>query len=241
MNLDTLIKQRFGLHRGLCSNISEENSLQAIKKAVDLRPLWVEFDVGLSKNQQLKTGHPPQRLVDDLQEVLSLFQNKKTYPKIDLKIGERKKYSYMIDTILDLINQYNINFTLINISGTRDKYRIIKAHNYLFERKKDNLKIKLNVDLTDLAIDEKTENHIKNSKNIIHSLSLEIHEEDWNKSAQFAEECQIKNLCFWLRSWPGVPNPKISEETIRKALKLEKKYNIKVYFDINPQYIETNA
>ncbi len=246
-DLNTLIKQKFGLHRGIYSNPSKENSIQAIEKAIDLRPLWVEFDVGLANNKELKTGHPPRRLVASFSKALSLFQNKETYPKIDLKIGEKRKYPQMINTILELINQYKIDFTLINISGTENRYQIIEAHNYLFKKIKNNPKIRLNVDLADLVnsktlkreIDKETENHIKNSRNIIHSLSLEIHEEDWNKNAQFAEKHQIKNLYFWLRGWPEVLNPGVSKETIRKALELENKYNIEVYFDINPQYIES--
>lgn len=238
--LDNLIKQRFGLHRGMCSNILEENSLQAIKKAVDLKPPWVEFDIILSDNKELKTGHPPQS-VGNFEEILKLFKNKKTYPKIDIKLHKEIELCFfMVNEVLNLLNFYNIKFALISITGNRKN--IIESQNYLFQKIKNNPKIKLNIDLAKYRKSEKNtkeiENHIENLKDVIHSLSPEIHEEDWETNAQFAEKYQIKNLCFWLRSWPDVPNPKVSEKTIRKALELEKKYNIKIYFDINPQYIK---
>ncbi len=240
-SLDSLIKQKFGLHRGVYSNVSEENSLQAIKKAVDLEPLWVEFDIILGNDKELKTGHPPQAL-DKFKDVLLLFKEKKTYPKIDLKLREEKKfYPFMINKTLDLVDSYGIKFTLISITG--DKKYIMEAQNYLFQKIKNNPKIKLNIDLTKYEEIEKNfkkiETHINHLKNIIYCLSPEIHKNNWDKNAQLAEKYQIKNICFWLRSW-DVLNPKVSEETIRKALELEKKYNIEIYFDINPQYIKPN-
>ncbi len=241
--LDKLVKQKFGLHRGVCSDTSEENSLQAIKKAADLEPLWIEFDVVLSDDKELKTGHPP-RFVSNFEEILSLFKNKKTYPKIDLKLREEKEfYPLMIDRTLDLVASYNIKFALISITG--DKEHIIESQNYLFQKIKNNPKIKLNIDLAKYEEigenPEELETHIKTLSDIIYCLSPEIHEDNWNTNAQFAEKHQIKNIHFWLRSWPDVLNPKVNETTIRKALKLEDRYNIKVRFDINPQHIETSS
>lgn len=239
MTMDDLIKQRFGIHRGL-TEAYKENSLEAIKAAVALKPPFVEFDVMLV-NGVVRTGHPPGKPLDGLEEVLYLFEGKETYPKIDIKLKDDKPYSAVIDKVLRLVSQRHINFVLINVSG-EDRDYVMQAENYLADRARDNQKIRMNIDLARYGgpkyeIGECIEKHVEKLGDVVYSISPEIHEEDYEVIAKFAEKNLIRNVCFWLRGWLDNPNPKVKEETIRKALDLEKEYNIKVYFDINPKYV----
>lgn len=246
--LDKIIEKRFIFRRGLKSREHKENSIEAIKAAVNLEPLAVEFDV-MYDGKEVRTGHPPQKPQDRLEDVLLLFDGRKTYPKVDIK-STRDNIMHTIDAVLDVINHCNLNFVLVNIGQIKEKGKIIDgniimwAQNYLAEKVRDNPKIRLNIDLAKYVgrgrrPDERTRSHVKRLGNVVYSISPEIHEEDAEEIVRFAEEFRIHNVHFWLRIWPDEPNPKVAESTIRKMLKLEKKYpNIKISFNINPTYIK---
>lgn len=238
--LDILIKQKFGSHRGLYSNLSEQNTLPSIKKAIILKPPWVEFDIVLAKDGTPRTSHPPQEPQDRFEDVLALFKEKSTYPKVDIKLPKDKEMSFfIIDRVLKSLDCFSINFALITMGGGKE--HIIETENYLFQKIENNSKVKFDTSLVKhRGIKESTKEinrHIEYIKSIIYSLSVEIYEEDWAKSVRFAKRHQIENINFWLRSWPSVIHPRVNRQTIYEALKLEKKYNVKVGFDINPQYI----
>lgn len=234
------IEQRFGVHRGLDTH-AKPNSLKAIQESVALKPVFVEFDV-MSINGIIKTGHPPQEPLDNLEEVLSLFKGHETYPKIDIKLKNDGLYSIVTDKVLELVNQASIDFTLINMDGKEGNYQT-RAENYFFAKVRNNPKIKLNIDLAryrkpGCRIDKSIKKHVNGLGNIIYSISPEIHEENWDKVLRFAEKHRIRNCCFWLRNHSGAFNPQVTVETIRKALSLEKEYNVKIYFQINLNYIK---
>ena len=233
------IEQRFGVHKGLDTH-AKPNSLKAIQEAIDLKPVFVEFDV-MSINGIIKTGHPPQEPLDKLEDVLSLFEGHETYPKIDIKLKNNGLYSVVTDKVLELVNQASIDFTLINMDGKEGSYQA-KAENYFFAKVRNNPEIKLNIDLAryrkpGCRIDS-IKKHVKGLGSIIYSVSPEIHEENWDEVLRFAEKHHIKNCCFWLRNHSGAFNPKVTVETIRKALSLEKEYDVKIYFQINLNYIK---
>lgn len=247
--LGKIIRERFILHRGLKSKTYEENSLDAVKAAVELEPLFVEFDV-MYVNKEVRTGHPPQKPLDRLEDVLPLFEGKKTYPKVDIKLTTMDNITYAIDAVLDMINHYNLNFVVVNIGQIKENGKIIdgeiimRVQSYLAEKVRNNPKIRLNIDLAKYVgrggrPNERTRSHVKRLGDVVYSISPEIHEEDAEETLRFAEEFRIHNVQFWLRGWPDVPNSKVAESTIRKILKLEKKYHhVKFFFDINPAFIE---
>jgi len=242
--IEELVKEKVGFHRGLVSEEHSENSLGAVREAVNLGPFCVEFDVTLV-NGEVWTKHPPQEPLDRLEEVLPLFEGKETYPKIDIKLmGEPP--SPAIDAVLSLVEQTRIKFVLINLGlglGRRTKKAIgnyrdyfMGAENYLATRAGDNPKIRLNNDLERYRparekIDNGIESHVAGLGTFVYSISPEIHDEDGEMVAQFAKRHKTGQLVFWLRE------PKVTEETIRAALALEEKYDLEVYFDINPQFI----
>ena len=238
--LSEVIRKRFGIHRGIESPYALPNSLDAIKNAISLNPIFVEFDVILD-NGSIKTAHPPQEPLDNLEEVLTLFKESNTFPKIDLKLKENS-YTILIDKVIDLVKKTN-EFTLINLSGIKIRDKMMQAEIYFASKIRDNPNIRLNLDLARYGrprqkIDEIIQNHVKELKNTVYSISLEINEENWEAIFKFANHHGIKKCFFWLRGWPDVPNPKVKVKTILKALNLEKKYNIEIYFDINLNYIK---
>lgn len=235
--LKEIIKQRFGIHRGLETH-AEPNSLKAIQYAVALKPVFVEFDVTYA-DDVIKTGHPPQEPLDKLEDVLSVFEESKTYPKIDIKLKNYEQYSIVIDNVLKLVSQTDIDFVLINVSGLNDRDCVMEVENYLSVKIRNNPKIRLNIDLAKYkGIDDCVKKHVNKLGDVIYSVSPEIHEENWDKTIRFAEKNNIENCYFWLRGSPDTTNPDVTEETIQKALSLEEKYNVKIYFDISPPYIK---
>lgn len=242
MPLDTIIRERFGIHRGTTHKGYIPNSLKAIRAAVSVSPPFVEFDISPIKGKLL-TGHPPQRPVNEFHNALKIFDRKKeTYPKIDVKIGLGKAVPEIIDQVLNSIQQRQIKFSLINIHGGIDRNDIIQAEVYLASKIVNNPKVKLNIDPARYRPSGKIINHeildnVKKLGNAVFSISPEIHEENHQVMAGFAEECDIGKIVFWLKGWPDVPNPKVSETIIRKAILLEKDYPVSVYFDINPVHI----
>ncbi len=235
------IRERFGIHRGLTDNVYKQNSLEAIKAAIDLNPSFVEFDVMLF-DDEVKTGHPPQQPLEEFERVLYLFKNKKTYPKIDIKLTKNKHCFAFIDKVIGVINQTRINFVLINVGGYGTRMQFMRAEKYFDKKVRDSHRIRLNIDLAryrnpEEDVDKGIRKHVERLKNIIYSISPEIHEENMKIIAEFAKKHRIKIICFWLRGWPDVPKPRVAEEIIRNALVLEKNYPIKVYFDINPWHV----
>ncbi|MHA1872021.1 MAG: hypothetical protein ACTSXF_13825, partial [Promethearchaeota archaeon] len=124
---------------------------------------------------------------------------------------------------------------------------IFKIEEYFAEKIKDMPFVKINIDparyrhnradvMEDIDLD--TREHLSKIKDYVDAMSIEIHEEDWDYMIKLAKEYNIKNIYFWLRGWPDVKHPVIHIETIYKALELEQKYKINVYFDINMNYIE---
>lgn len=246
--LEEIVKTRFGIHRGLVSEGNPANSLGAIRAAIVLDPPFAEFDVGLF-NGAIGTGHPPDKPQDRLEEVLPLFGEKKTYPKVDIKLmGE--PFRPVIDAALPLIKQTRINFVLVCFSTLKSKENIrrdyfMQAEAYFAEKVGPTQKIGLSIDLARYRPPRGAINggfgireHVGKLGGLVYCISTEIHEEDRERVAQFAQEHKIGQLHFWLRGWPDVPNPSVSEETLRPALALEDRYPVKVYFDLNPAFIE---
>lgn len=249
-SLEEIVRKKFGFHRGFASEKYPENSLGAIRDAINREPPFVEFDVTLVDGE-VWTRHPPREPLDKLDEVLSLFEGKKTYPKIDVKLmGEPPPPA--IDSVLSLVKQTRINFVLINVGlglGKRTKRAIgnyrdyfMGAENYFATKVGNDPRIRLNIDLERYRpvgeeIDNDIESHVRGLGPLVYSISPEIHDEDRELVAQFVGRRKIGKLVFWLRGEPDVPNPKVTEETIRAALALEEKYDLEVYFDINPSFI----
>jgi len=242
-SIQTIIKERFGSHRGYSDDGHIFNSLKAINAALDFEPPFIEFDVSLV-NGNLLTVHPPEKPLDALSDVLDLFRNKRTYPKIDIKRYSNESSSAMVNKVIDMVEQKQINFALISIGMEgRDKKDIMNMETHSVCRMTCNPKIKLNIDIAKYRpakkeIKKNIRTHVKKMGDSVFSISPEINDENWDLVAQFACEHGINKLMFWLREWPQVANPKVTEETIRKALKLENKYPITVYFDINHKYLK---
>jgi len=240
-SLEEIIARRFGIHRGIESPYAKSNSLKAIRAAVALEPPFVEFDV-MSSDSGIKTGHPPQESLDDLEDVLLLFEGKATYPKVDIKLRSSEPAYPTIKKVVGLAKRFNIHFALVNISadiaGSGAREFIMHAQNRFAEIVRGNPKLRLSIDLARYRdprtkVDEEIREHVRRLGNIVNSIASEIHEDDMEDVAEFAEEFAIGNITFWLRSWPDVSHPKVAEETIRRALQLEEKYPLKVFFDIN--------
>jgi len=104
LTLEEILKTRFGHHRGIPENGHVPNSFNAIKDAVDTHPPFVEFDISLIDGT-LKTGHPPQRPLDTLSDVLDLFEHTKTYPKIDIKPLKTSSLNDAIDQTLEILEK----------------------------------------------------------------------------------------------------------------------------------------
>lgn len=243
-SLETIVKERFGFHRGFHSKERPENSLEAIKAALPFEPYDIEFDVTLV-GSELWTGHPPQKPLDRLEEVLPLFKGKKTYPKVDLKLDLAKPCSVQIDPLVDRINRADLAFVLVNMGGVkRLNYQMkIDAQDYFAAAMRGNERVRLNVDLANFEdqIGGDVKEYINGLGGAAFSTCPEIYESDWEVEACLAEGCEIPQIHFhiWPRDWPDVPEPQINEGTIREALVLEERYPIKVYFDMDPRRVES--
>ena len=242
--LNNIVQEKFGLHRGAINKGFVPNSIKAIRKAIELRPPFVEFDIRLSKDK-LHTGHPPQRPINVFGNVIKLFERKrKTYPKVDIKLRFAGSTLKTIDQVLNIVEQSRIKFTLINLGKRKSATRkeVMQAEIYLVSKIIGNDAIKLNIDLgryrsPGQPITPSINNHVKKIKNTIFSFSAEIHEENPQTIFRFAKKHGINAVVFWLKGWPDEPNPQVSEEAIHKALLLENKYPASIYFDINPVYV----
>jgi len=240
IDLRRIVKEKFGIHRGFENNNIKPNSIDAIKKALSLNPPFVEFDIVLHDGI-VKTSHPPQEPLDKIEDILDLFKSTTTFPKIDVKM-KRETSLTLIEKIFKLAIEFN-RFTLINLSGVKNRNFIMEIEEIFYEKIKNHDKIKLNIDLARYKkpkeeIDDDIRIHVKKICKVIHSISPEIHEENWDSILSFAKENNIKYVYFWLRGWPDQPNPEVKVDTILNALKLEVKYGIKIFFDINFNFVK---
>ncbi|MHA1340556.1 MAG: hypothetical protein ACTSRZ_10060 [Promethearchaeota archaeon] len=244
MNPVQVIRDRFGIHRGLESPYAPPNSLKAIKSAIDLNPVFIEFDVIYFEGRAV-TAHPPQKPLDDLREVMALFKGKTTFPKLDLKFDD-KTYKKLTKIVVEILKDFD-SYALVNLSGVKGRYKIFEVEEYFVNQIKDLPFVRINIDFARFrkikndfheAIDKETEQHLKKIKDYIDAVSLEIYEEDWDYIIKMGLRFEIHNYYFWLRGWPDVKHPVIHIDVIKKAIELEKKHNINVYFDINTNYIE---
>lgn len=246
-SMKTIIRERFGIHRGLAKKGYILNSLKAIAAAVVLEPPFVEFDISLV-NGELLTGHPPQEPLDALSGVLDLFVGKKTYPKIDIKRRSNESLTETIDQTIGVIEQKQIGFTLINIGTSgRDREDVLRMEMYLTRKAAHNPAIRLNIDIEryksvekEISRDKGIQEHVNKLGSFVFSISPEIYSNDYEAIARFARKHGIGKLVFWFyRGRHAMFN--VTEEKIRAALALEKRYPFVVYFDINKTYISDNG
>lgn len=246
--LGKIIATRFGIHRGIDSPGVPPNSKEAIRRAIETHPVFVEFDVFYSEaDDTIRTGHPPQQPLDELEDILPLFEGSTIYPKIDVKLTQTYDCHDMIDAIIECGSSVDIDFILVNIGGEGGLERMMEAESYFCSKIENGPQFKLNIDLAryrtryagdseDGKLDDIIDSHVSKRANYIYSVSPEIHEEDWSATANFCEKHGIAVICFWLRGWPDNPEPHVYGSTLVAALDIEKEYTgISVYFDINPR------
>lgn len=249
----TIVEQKFGCHRGHNFDFHKQNSLNAIKSAIAQNRSFVEFDVTY-QNGNIKTGHPPQDSLDFLKDVLKVFRGSKTFPKVDLKLNQTNDDFTFIDDVIKFIGQCHIPFALLSMSNVwirhegvwekkKNKKKLIQSYRYCTDKIKSCSGIKLSLEIAWLKkhgkklIAKETKNHIKYLTQNLYCFAIEIHEGDWEETIQMAQEYNIPVIQFWLRGWPDVPHPQVNKSTILKAIDLENHYPIKIYFDINPEYV----
>ncbi len=224
MNLKSLICY----HRGVSEKGDIPNSYEAIKNAIQKKPLLVEFDIFLHKGE-LYTGHPPHEPVDKFKDVIRLFTRKSTSPKVDIKV--KGDYRTSVKKVLDELK--NIRLALINIGGIKGKLSM-EAEEYLASHSGSNVMI--NIDLARYGKEEFAE-HLKRIKNKVLSISPEINESNWEYVFKIAKKYDIPVCDFWLRGWPDVKNPSISERKILEAFLAGRKQGLIVLFDLNPFFV----
>ena len=237
-----MIKERFTSHRGLYEKKKEQNSKAAIKNGLDKEPPFLEFDIVFRKGH-FWTAHPPQKSLAKLTEILELFKNKQTFPKIDLKLNSKQDYHHVLDELVKLINKKEfLRFTLLNIGGKVPIEHINNGREYFVDKIKTKGHIKLNVDpgkmgLFSYGLIKPIKKHMKKINKAVYSISPEIiYCKERKLIPKICKKYNIKHVMFWLRDWPDVKNPKIKEQEILEALELEK-YGLKVLFDVNPSCI----
>ncbi len=226
MNLKSLICY----HRGVSKIGDIPNSYEAIKNAIQKKPLLVEFDIFLHKGE-LYTGHPPHDPINKFKDVIKLFVGKSTFPKIDIKV--KKDYVTPIKKVLEELKNENIKFALINIGGIKGKLSM-EAEEYLASHSGSNVMI--NIDLARYGKEEFAK-HLKRIQNKVLSISPEINESDWEYVFKIAKKYDIPVCNFWLRGWPDVKNPSISERKILEAFLAGRKQGLIVLFDLNPFFV----
>ena len=244
--LEEIIHEKFGSHRGLGSQEVRENSKEAIRRAIETKPAFVEFDIiYCKKDDSLRLGHPPQEALEKLEEVYTLFKESSTYPKVDIKLSDGDDYKKVIDEVIEQGGKSELDFILVNLGAYKDANQAIDVEEYFCSKIKNKPQFKLNIDLErykknaeEGCCDEVINRHIDKCNEQIYSVSPEINEDDRKKTAEFCKEHDIKNISYWLRGWPDNPDPKVREETIKNALDIEKQYGgLSVYFDISKDKI----
>ena len=250
--LPVLDASRCGYHRGYRIEGVEYDSLEAVRRALKHNPFFIEIDVQLFDGE-VWTGHlPGQEPLDRLEDILPLFKNEDTFPKIDIKLlGD--DYG-LIDKVIELVRQSELEqIVVINIDAGEDGLiesggmDCFAAELYLAEKVNNDPKIQLNIDLARYrkmrADDKKIEEHIKKLQEDIKiwSISLEIHNGEIEKSAELALKYRIPHIVFWIVTTIDGKSEAVTKQDIGKALDLEMRYpTIQVYFDIDPQLLEVN-
>ena len=256
------ISERICPHRGRFESEDQENTVNAIRDAVELNPYFVEFDIQ-KYNGGFSSGHPPTMVTGDegkFENILRVYveharhvqkndQNFKriTFPKIDLKLNGKEDYQEVIDSLVPVLAhpEYEaIPFYLVNIGGVSGEI-YASALSY-FARRSGKLKqrVRLNVNLEQLGTsDEKMIGQAMTLLgDLIFSVSPEIHTADVGEDLLlFLRRHQIEQLHFWLLGPPSDTNPRVYLNTLRYALAWDKSNNLAVYFDINPRYIAGEA
>lgn len=248
MSLPQNIKLRTCIHRG----VGGENTARSIAMAVSLNPYYIEFDI-IYIHGNFQSGHPPDLVEGDegkLETILKIFNENgknggKTFPKIDLKSRTDKDYDQdckeITNNLVDVLQRYtDIPFYLINYSiktsspAVRMQIELLLAQE--IQKKGLKEKIGINIDLRKYK-GVPISNHISCLEDTVYSISLEIDEQDWNQIKDCAKENNIKEIHFWLRSPPDNPNPSISYNKLFEALDWGEKNELRIYFDINPDYM----
>ncbi|MCK4429650.1 MAG: hypothetical protein KAU95_04690 [Candidatus Aenigmarchaeota archaeon] len=249
LRLKEIINIKFGSHRGLGSQDIRENSKKAIYRAIKKKPVFVEFDIfHCKKDDSLRLGHPPQEPFEKLEEVYTLFKNTPTYPKVDIKLSDKDNYKKIIDKVIEYGILSGLNFILVNIGAYKNANQAFDSETYFCSKIKNKPQFKLNIDLRRyknclLAKDggeteRIIEKHVSKHKENIYSVSPEINEANWRKTAEFCKKHNIHNIGFWLRGWPDNPNPQLQKDTIINALNIEKQSSgLSINFDINTDKI----
>ena len=240
------IKKRFCSHRGDIS-AGPENSYKSIKAGLAKEPPYVEIDVVLVDGIIIM-GHGREKEQYPLKKVLPLFQGKKTFPKIDIKIGKDDKDKIrLIDAVLDVVIKAGLGFVLLTLSSPRWHLNLtpedtMRLQRHIAGRIRGNPRIKFNVDPVYLRpagepIDDRSVEHVRALGDVVYAISPEIKWEDLDAMGKFAHEHGIRYVCFWLFGPPDDPNCTVSEATLLKTLELEKRYGVKVLFDMDQRYV----
>lgn len=244
--LEKVIGEKFCFHRGTPLRKFKENSIEAIRVASKQSAPFIEFDVMLADDGKVRIGHPPQEPAEELGDVLDLFDNKNFYPKIDIKQRALNRDTETTRLVLAKVKEKNLRFALITTDcSNKNRKDIMYYELAILNEIKNHPSIKLSIDLGKYkkkreAVDRGITEHLKKLYGSVHTLSAEVHESDPDEVGKFANEHGIKTINFWLKSWPDVINPRVSEETILSVLFLEKKYGVKIYFDMHRWYVTSN-
>lgn len=212
-------------HRGL----GKENSLDAVKNAILLRPFMVEFDIQNDKGIYY-LGHPPKINYDyTLEDALLLYKNSVVIPKIDIKCSLNWKAD------IDLLIKKTEHFTgdlLINVGGgILSSSQFMDAESYLLRNSKPNML--LNIDIArykdyELSV---VKEHIKLLPRLPFSISPMI-ESNYKSDIETAINAGIQNIHFWSNN-----SKKCSENELVSLYNKYSSLSTKVLFDINPNII----
>lgn len=238
---ETIIKTKFSSHRGEPSLGVEENSLAAISAAFALKPPFIEFDIVAAPDGIIRTGHPPQRPMDPLDEVLELFRDQSPYPKIDIKPTAEKEFRDTIDKTLNIVISKKLPMTLITLErGDMPLGEYLSLQRHLAERVREDPHIRLSIDITRFdGMEGKAviEEHMQALEGTIATVAAKIYENDFDIVGRFTAKYGVENIEFGFWGLPVGSNPSVSEQVIREALELEERYGVTVYFDINRRYV----
>lgn len=224
-NIKTEFYKRFCPHRG----VGSENTLQGIRNAVLQQPFLSEFDVR-PYNGRLHLGHPPDLNLDTtLEDILVLFENVTTIPKIDLKLDDNT----FKDGLEMLISQAKSTSRkiLVNIDGELSTAKFMQAEAFLLDNTSKN--ILLNIDLIRYKniSNEDIEQHINSLARAPFSLSPNI-ESDFDQVISFVQKHGINQSHFW-----SFYDKQYSLDFLCMLMKKTLDYKLQVYFDIKNENI----
>lgn len=216
-------------HRGL----GVENSLEAIKAAVNTRPFMVEFDVQ-NVGGVLYLGHPPEINFDaTIDNTLKIYRNYEVKPKIDLKCN--KNWKKDIDLLLSRTNLLE-NQLIVNIGGDElNSTDFMKAEEYLVLSSEANLLLNIDIARYSGKTTSQIIQHINSLSRKPFSVSPML-ESRFAKDIKIASDCDIQHVHFWSNS-----TATYSEEDLFLLFEKYSKLDFQVYFDINPGIIVQNS